>query len=69
MLKCDAKLLLALQSPDDRLIAHLNAERIPFTTLEGAAAYGPQHGSHFTPEGNQFVSNRLLEFFGRTRVE
>jgi hypothetical protein len=62
----DAKLLLALQSRDDRLIAHLQAERIPFVTLDGAAAYGAQYGSHFTPEGHEFVSRQLLEFFGRT---
>jgi len=62
----DAKLLLALQSRDDRLIAHLQAERIPFTTLDGAAAFGAEHGSHFTPEGHEFVSKKLLELFGRT---
>ncbi len=62
----DAKLLLALQSRDDRLIAHLQARRIPFVTLDGAAAYGDQYGSHFTPNGNAFVSKRLLEFFGQT---
>ena len=62
----DAKLLLALQSRDDRLIAHLQARRIPFVTLDGAAAYGAQYGSHFTPAGHEFVSRRLLEFFGQT---
>jgi hypothetical protein len=62
----NAKLLLALQSRDDRLIAHLQAERIAFTTLDGAAAYGAQYGSHFTPEGHEFASQRLRELFGRT---
>jgi hypothetical protein len=62
----NAKLLLALQSRDDRLIAHLQARRIPFTTLDGAAAYGAQYGSHFTPDGHEFVSRRLLEFFRQT---
>src|SRR5580693_1009953 len=62
----DAKLLVALQSRDDRLIAHLQARRIPFVTLDGAAAYGDQYGSHFTPAGHEFVSQRLLEFFGQT---
>jgi hypothetical protein len=65
-----AKLLFALQSRDDRLAAHLEADHVPFTTLDGAAAYGDQYGSHFTPEGHEFVSRRLLEFFGQTlRVE
>lgn len=62
----NAKLLLALQSRDDRLIAHLQARGIPFATLDGAAAYGDQYGSHFTPDGHEFVSKRLLEFFGQT---
>jgi hypothetical protein len=62
----NAKLLLALQSRDDRLITHLQARRIPFVTLDGAAAYGDQYGSHFTPDGHEFVSRRLLEFFGQT---
>ncbi len=61
----DAKLLLALQSRDDRLIAHLQARRIPFVTLDGAAAYGDQYGAHFTPDGHDFVSRRLLELFGQ----
>ena len=61
-----AKLLFALQSHDDRLIAHLQARRIPFVALDGAAAYGDQYGSHFTPDGHEFVSRRLLELFGQT---
>ena len=56
-----AKLLFALQSRDDRLAEHLEADRIPFTTLDGAAAYGAQYGSHFTHEGHEFASRRLME--------
>jgi GDSL-like Lipase/Acylhydrolase family len=56
----DAKLLVALQSTDDRLVAQLRAERIPYVALDGAAAYGIQYGSHFTPEGHEFTSRRLL---------
>ena len=58
-----AKLLFALQSRDDRLAAHLEADHIPFTTLDGAAAYGAQYGSHFTPEGHEFASRRLMELY------
>jgi len=56
-----AKLLFALQHRDDRLARHLEAGQIPFTTLDGADAYGDQYGSHFTPEGHEFVSRRLLD--------
>jgi hypothetical protein len=56
----DAKLLVALQSTDDRLVERLKAERIPYVALDGAPAYGIQYGSHFTPEGHEFASRRLL---------
>lgn len=64
-----ARLLVALQHRDDKLIAELDARRIPFVTLDGASAYGAQYGAHFTPEGNQFVS-RVMEGFieGQTGV-
>lgn len=57
-----AKLLVALQRKDDQLMTYLQQRGIPFVALDGAAAYGAEHGAHFTPEGNQFVS-RALETF------
>jgi GDSL-like Lipase/Acylhydrolase family len=60
----DAKLLVALQSTDDRMAAHLKSERIPFVTLDGAAAYSIDYGAHFTPEGHEFVARRMLDLFG-----
>jgi len=62
----DAKLLIAMQSTDNRLISHLQAERIPFVALDGAAAYGSQYGGHFTPEGHKFAARRLLELLDAT---
>jgi GDSL-like Lipase/Acylhydrolase family len=62
----DAKLLVAMQSTDQRLISHLQAEQIPFVTLDGAAAYGSQYGSHFTPEGHKFAARRVLELLDAT---
>jgi hypothetical protein len=62
----DAKLLVAMQSTDQRLISHLQAEQIPFVTLDGAAAYGSQYGSHFTPEGHKFAARRLLGLLDAT---
>src|SRR5262249_44643494 len=61
-----AKLLVALQSTDDRLIPRLKAEQIPYVTFDGAPAYGIQYGSHFTPEGHQFASRRLLDLINAT---
>jgi hypothetical protein len=57
-----AKLLVALQRTDAQLISHLRARGIPFVVLDGAQAYGAEYGSHFTPEGNQFVSRVLQDF-------
>ncbi len=57
-----AKLLVALQRTDEQLMAQLRERRIPFVALDGAAAYGPQYGSHFTPEGNRFAADVLQKF-------
>ena len=57
-----AMLLIALQRTDAQLISHLRARGIPFVVLDGAQAYGAEYGSHFTPEGNQFVSRVLQDF-------
>jgi len=56
----DARLLVALQSSDGRLIARLKTEQIPFVTLDGAPAYSSQFGAHFTPEGHEFATRRLF---------
>jgi len=61
-----ARLLVALQSTDDRLIARLKADHIPYVAFDGAAAYGIEYGSHFTPEGHELASRRLLDLIGTT---
>ncbi len=62
----DAKLLVALQSTDKRMVSHLKSERIPFVTLDGAAAFGSQYGHHFTPEGHEFAARRVLDLLNAT---
>jgi len=57
----DARLLVALQRTDERLMAHLRAEHVPFVTLDGAPVYDISYGAHFTPEGHKFVSQRLFD--------
>lgn len=56
-----AKLLVGLQLRDDRLVRHLQAERIPFVTFDGAEAYPKVYGAHWTPDGHKLVAERLLE--------
>ena len=62
----DARLVVALQSTDERMVAHLRSERIPFVALDGAAAFGIKYGSHFTPEGHEFAARGMLELLDRS---
>jgi GDSL-like Lipase/Acylhydrolase family len=62
----DARLLVALQSTDGRLISHLKSKDIPFVALDGASAFGSQYGGHFTPEGHEFAARRLLDLLSGT---
>jgi hypothetical protein len=55
-----ARLLVGLQSSDDKLMKHLKAERIPFVSFDGAEAYSSLHGAHWTPEGHRLVAERLV---------
>jgi hypothetical protein len=56
-----ARFLVGLQTADDRLVRHLDAQQIPFVAFDGAAAYpGVGIGGHWTPEGHKFVAERLM---------
>jgi hypothetical protein len=56
-----AKFLVGLQYRDPELMRHLDANRIPFVTFDGAAFYpGAGFGSHWKPEGHQLVAERVL---------
>ena len=56
-----AKFLVGIQYNDPELIRHLQANRIPFVTFDGAAFYpGAASGAHWTPEGHKLVAERVL---------
>jgi hypothetical protein len=55
-----ARLIVGLQSSDDKLMQHLTAERIPFVSFDGAEAYPSLHGAHWTPAGHSLVAERLF---------
>lgn len=63
-----AEFLVGLQSRDERLVAYLRAEQIPFVTFEGAEAYSDRYGSHWTPDGHKLVAARLMELLSETRI-
>ena len=56
-----AKFLVGIQYRDEELVRYLQSSGIPFVLLDGAAAYpGSATGSHWTPEGQKFVAERML---------
>src|SRR5947207_1541693 len=55
------KFLVGIQYRDEQLVRYLQSSGIPFVLLDGAAAYpGSATGSHWTPEGQKFVAERML---------
>jgi hypothetical protein len=63
-----AKLAVGLQLRDDKLVEHLEAERIPFVTFDGAEAYSDRYGAHWTPEGHKVVAKRLSELLFENKI-
>jgi hypothetical protein len=64
-----AKLVVGLQSRDDALIRHLQAEQIPFVSFEGAETYATKYGGHWTPAGQKLVAERLFGFLSGIKVD
>jgi hypothetical protein len=64
-----AKFLVGLQYRDPELMRHLEANRIPFVTFDGAAFYpGASFGSHWTPDGHRLVAERVLGLLSENGV-
>jgi hypothetical protein len=55
-----AKLMVGLQSTDDKLGQYLQREKTPFVAFDGAEAYPSRYGSHWTPAGHRLVAERLV---------
>ena len=63
-----ARLVVGLQSRDEKLMAHLAAEHIPFVSFDGAEAYAIRYGAHWTPAGHRLVAERLLKLFSEQNI-
>jgi hypothetical protein len=63
-----ARLVVGLQTSDDKLIQHLHAERIPFVTFDGAETYSTLYGGHWTPAGHKLVADRLSGLLSEIHV-
>jgi hypothetical protein len=63
-----AKLIVGLQLSDDKLIQHLQAERIPFVIFDGAQAYPHRYGAHWTTDGHKLVAERLLGLLSENNI-
>lgn len=64
-----AKFLVGIQYHDEALVGYLEANRIPFVKLEGAAYYtSGGWGEHWTPEGHQVVAERILGLLSANNI-
>jgi hypothetical protein len=64
-----AKFLVGIQGHDDALAGYLEASKIPFVKLEGAAFYTQGGwGPHWTPEGQKFVAERVLGLLSANNI-
>ena len=63
-----ARLVVGLQRSDGKMMQHLQAERIPFVTFDGAETYGSKYGAHWTPAGHRLVAERLLELLAENKI-
>lgn len=64
-----AKFLVGIQFRDEDLIRYLQSSHIPFVSLDGAAFYpGTAVGSHWTPEGQKFVAERILGLLSENNI-
>ena len=63
-----ARLVVGLQSSDEKLIRHLQAEQIPFVAFDGAEAYSNLFGAHWTPAGHRLVAERMLRLLSENHI-
>ncbi len=63
-----ARLMVGLQLNDDKLVQHLQRERIPFVSFDGAEAYSDRYGAHWTPAGHRLVAERLSRLLAENNV-
>jgi hypothetical protein len=50
-------------------VRHLQANRIPVVTFDGAAFYpGVSFGTHWTPDGHKLVAERVLGLLSENNI-
>jgi len=62
-----AKFLVGLETHEARLEAFLRARGIPSTAFDGAPTY-PSDGFHWTPEGHEVVTQRLMRLLATAGI-
>ena len=63
-----ARLVVGLQTSDNKLTQHLRDRGIPFVTFDGTEAYPSDFGSHWTPAGHRAVAERLSKFLSENNI-
>lgn len=63
------RFLVGLQYRDPELMRHLQAEKIPFVSFDGAEFYpGAAAGTHWTPDGHKLVAERVLRLLSDNNI-
>jgi GDSL-like Lipase/Acylhydrolase family len=63
-----ARLVVGLQSSDEKLMQHLRLEQIPFVAFDGAETFSSLYGAHWTPGGHRLVAERLLGLLSENHI-
>jgi hypothetical protein len=63
-----ARLVVGLQTRDEKLIEHLSGRKIPFVDFDGAEVYPSDFSSHWTPAGHRAVAERLARFLSDNNI-
>ncbi len=63
-----ARLVVGLQTSDEKLIQHVSGKKIPFVAFDGAEAYPSDYGSHWTPAGHRAVAERLYDLLSKNGI-
>ncbi|WP_164153880.1 hypothetical protein, partial [Stenotrophomonas maltophilia] len=66
------KFMVGIQHHDEALARYLDAQKIPYVSLDGADFIKPSKenvsGEHWTPEGQKDVSDRMYGFLAANKI-
>jgi hypothetical protein len=63
-----SRLVVGLQTSDEKLIEHVRGKGIPFVSFDGAEAYPTDNGAHWTPAGHRAVAEQLSDLLSKNGI-